>query len=99
MIYSGLQTAKKIIRVKSQANECASVSAAQGKLLHKETTEMLQNWSIIVCKEQKYQGWITGKWMSQCFCGARKTFSQGLNRKCYNLIDLLWFINEKRHQG
>ena len=36
--YSGLQK-KKIIRVKSQANECPSVSAAQGKLLPKDTTE------------------------------------------------------------
>ena len=47
---------KKIIRVKPQANECASVSAAQGKLLHKETTEMLQNWSIMVCKKTKISG-------------------------------------------
>ena len=38
MNYSGLQK-QKIIRVKSQANECPSVSAAQSKLLPKDTTE------------------------------------------------------------
>ena len=38
LIYSGLQK-KKLIKVKSRANECRSVSAAQSKLLPKETTE------------------------------------------------------------
>ena len=44
---------KKIIRVKSQANECPSVSAAQSNFYPTTQKKMLQHWFILVCKRNK----------------------------------------------
>ena len=71
MNYSGLQK-QKIIRVKSQANECPSVSAAQSKLLPKDTTENVT--TLIYSGLQKNKKNIKVKSQakkSPCFCCAR----------------------------